>query len=618
MSRVPRDGNKYGEYRYPGDLKMAVCHDLLGAIIYFLLFIAFLVIMIVGCVNGRAWIYILPDDSIGNFCGRNNQDLRSEIGNDSFPLYDYGDYPYLLFAADTVTLEKQICVKECPSSGDLNEVLAPHPFQHLDDWCPQDLIICPPWTNYKDHEELCTCAYKTESLLHRCVPTGDGANVTSLIDKIEKFLGDIPLLGRGIASVSANWDVIVVMSIVSIVFAIIWIILLRCLTKPLVYLMIFLVPAVFVALGVFLFVDGAKIVGRIDQMKFRIAAIVCWVIAGVLVVILIFTCSSLKRGIAIMEISSRALGSNLNILVLPLFALLIGIFFFILFVISSVMNYSSGTFTVIGGHLSITINKTLQNLLIYNLIYFIFICVHCYFVNYYAISAVLTPWYFCQDDDDLPPCRCVTSIWYAFTRGLGPITVVSLIMTPLYIFIAFMEWLQYKAERESDSCIVKCLLKCCTCCLKCFAKIAGYVNKALLTVHQIYNIGFCESAGKVFDVLNNDLGLTLILNGICRFILWLSKLIVAGLCALFAFLRVRSRDEKVDWVLPVVVVFLASFVLGGMVLAMFDMVVEVTFVCFICDKKMMSDGASAMYCDGETQQMFDDLKDSRFQGVEGN
>jgi hypothetical protein len=182
-----------------------------------------------------------------------------------------------------------------------------------------------------------------------------------------------------------------------------------------------------------------------------------------------------------------------------------------------------------------------------------------------------------------------------------------------------MEYVETKVREKTDNTLVRCLISCCKCCLKCFTNIAGYVNKALLTVSQIYNTNFCESGSKVFDILSAEMATALLLNGICRFIIFLSKMVVAGACGLIAVLWLQSRDRDVDWGLPFAVVFFVSFLLCGLILNMYDMVVEITFVCYMSDKAMTANGSSRReYTDAETKAMFEELEKPGNHLVEGN
>jgi hypothetical protein len=96
-------------------------------------------------------------------------------------------------------------------------------------------------------------------------------------------------------------------------------------------------------------------------------------------------------------------------------------------------------------------------------------------------------------------------------------------------------------------------------------------------------------------------------------------MIVAGVCGLFAVLWLQKRDRDVDWGLPFGVVFFVSFLLCGLILNMYDMVVEITFVCFMSDKAMTANGTSRReYTDAETKAMFEELQKPGNHLVEGN
>lgn len=615
-TNLPKDGSDWGKYRYPGDIRKSGCHDIFGVILWFLLFIGFIVILGFGANKGRIWVFYKSWDTQGLYCGFDNRKLVDEVNNASFVPYDYTNYPYLFFGAGADFKKKQMCVKECPTSGKLTQAVEADTGSTFDiTKCTDSTkILCPPGVDSStlNYPNMCSCSYTTKLLMNRCIP--DVNEELTEVSKtfagsIDTIIQEIPGFASALSSIQSNWVPILVLSICSIIISLLWIMLLRCCTKPLVYIIVIAVPILIIAIGCWFFFEGANAIRYGDDKDSKIVAYVLWAVAALLIVIILFLLKKLKKAIEIMKIASKALGHNLTIFFTPIIAILFEIVFWIIFIFSSLLNYSAGKFTLNDdSKLVIQSDKTFQYLLIYNLIYMVFISVFVYFTSYYGVSGSVVQWYFQQSS--AAKCRCAVSYFIGWTKALGTIAITALIMTPLYLFMILMEYIDYKTKKEQEkSCIWKFILKCMKCCLACFERLMRYLNKSLLTISQVYNIGFCRSASKVFDVVLSDIAMTVLLNGISFFIVFLSKVIVSALCAWFAFLWIRYTTNAAGWFLPATIVFILSYLVSTFILNMFDSVIDIIFVCYMSDRKMTSDGAiRPLYGDTSVKDSFDEMK----------
>jgi hypothetical protein len=633
MSGRPRpevaDGDakaEWGRYARPGDIRGSRFHDCLGLVVFAALLAVSIALLAVGIARGRPWVLTHSWDETGNFCGVDNTALADEVANlGGFALRDYGDRPFLFFGAGRAVLglgdgdprleppgQRQYCVRACPTAEALGA--APQELYVLAfaDACDNASRICPPWLTAAQREEnarpggLCVCPYPTYPLFGRCVPLVDeqaiGAelvgNVTAILRSLKNILFALPGLGQGLTATVDLAPTVALWVVLSFVIGVVWTLLLRCVAPAIVYLIAVLVPVVIAVLGIWLWFYGEhSFFFRDEGDSHRICAGICFAIAVVIAAIVLFLWSRLKAAVAIIGMAGRALWGNLTALAAPLISLVLLAVFWALSLTSAVFNYAAADFTIgnrtsvfVGleedtPFLTMSLDHDLEYVLIYILVYLIFISVHVYFTNFYAQSSAIVEWYFQGASSGPCNCRCLYGFLLAFTKGLGTIALCALIMTPLYILILICEYLDRKAQQESDTipCFVQFLIKCMKCCLWCFERVLRYLNKALLTFSLIYNTNWWASAKLTIDVLLKDTIMVAIMNGITTFIVFLSKVVVAGLETFGFFITINYGKETAGWIMPAFIVFFLSYVVASFVLSMLTNVIDIVFVCFVAD-----------------------------------
>jgi len=608
------------------------CHNCFCAILFLIVIAAFFGILIFGCIKGHPWMIYKSWDSEGQYCGEDMTKVQIQGNVTAFPLRDYTNYPYLFYSAPSG--KKQICVKECPKVGSLKyaitngtaqedifsgvtSIVNPH-------WCPVDLRICPAWATDAQKQnddffaENCTCSYPTRVLLNRCIPNLDDSIEElskKFLNTVLKFAEVIPGFSNAVMSLFKLWVPILVCSLLSIVVAYIWCLLLRCITGCLVYFVVIFVPIVLIALGIFLFFYGDNFVKLNDDQTNKYIAYACWIVAAILILLLIFLWKKLKSAIATMKIASKAIGKNFGALFSPFVSLLWLLIFWALIILSCVFVYSVGglKYNETEKKIESLLDKNCQYLLIFNLVFLIFISAHTYFTNYYAISGAMVKWYFNAQKGTSCGCFCLRAYLIAYTKALGTIAFTTFVMTPIYIIIILLEWAEKKAKDKHASKMVLCIVRCLKCCCKLFEKLMRFLNKTLLTVHQIYNCSWGKAAKITLKILMGDIALTALLNGITSWVLFLSRLVVGAISTLIfiAFIKYQYSEES-GYILPCAVVFILAFVISSLVLNLYDHIVDIIFACFLSDKDITQDGANRpMYSEAEMSTMVNNLKTSQ-------
>jgi len=559
-------------------------------------------------------------DSFGEYCGMNNSALKILSLPKNLTLHDYSEYKYAFFSASDVS--NMICVKECPKNGTLGAALANGTASIVSRQlhCQSD-VICPPYITDEEKSNLtylfehCSCSYKTSVLLNRCIPEIDGNFIQDskeFINKVFSKLSSNSGFSQAMMAMFKLWKPLLFCSVISILISYIWIYFLRCVTGCLVYFVVIFIPIALIFLGVWLFLFGANFAGINDNKRNKIIAYVCWGVAVLLIVLLIFLWKRLRQAITTLKIASKATTRNFGSFFSPFISLLWVIAFWVVVIVSCVMNYSVGGLMYDPDEQKIKnyFDKNCQYLCIFNFIFLIFISAHCYFTNYYAVSGTVVKWYFEGQKGTCCGCWCIISYLKAWTKALGTIAMTTFIMTPIYVFIILLKWAEKKAKDQNASKIVKGIIKCLQCCCCCLEKILKFLNKNILTVHQIYNLNWGAAAKITIKILMGDIVLTALVNGITAFVMILSKILVSAICTIIFVVYVRYvNPDQTGYMLPAALVFVLGFVLSSFILNLYDDMVDIVFICFLADKDLTQEGSvRPMYAESDVTQLIDNMK----------
>jgi choline transporter-like protein 2/4/5 len=436
----------------------------------------------------------------------------------------------------------------------------------------------------------------------------------------------LPGLGQGLSATVHLKHLIGIWVGLSLAIAFVWIVLFRCTAGFIIYPLVILVPIVIAGIGVWFWFRGDHFfLFNHESNAHRICAGVLWAIAVIIGLVILFLWRKLKTAVAVIGIAGHAVWSNLTSLATPLISIILLVVLWAISLAAGLFTYTRADFMIENrtsavsvfeettSYLTMSLNHTMHYILIYLVIYLIFISVHVYFTNYYAHSSAIVDWYFQGGIGGPCNLRCLYGFGIAFFKGLGTIALCSLIMTPLYVLILICEWLDRKSRQEQSTlCIfVRFLICCMKCCLWCFEKLLRYLNKSLLTISQIYNTGWWASAKITLSVLLGDALMVAVMNGITTFIIFLSKLVVAGLTTFGFLLTMKAKEQASAWFIPAVIVFASSFIIASFLLGMFANVIDIVFLCYLADQDLTGSGAQCPYygCE-ELRGKADELKTS--------
>ena len=439
---------------------------------------------------------------------------------------------------------------------------------------------------------------------------------------------------------------IIVLLLISAVASFIYIIILRFILKPLIYLtLIGLVGA----LGFAVYYCISKYLQLKDEKKtsvelkpdanYYLSLSITWLIAGIiagliLLVVLLLILVLIKRlclAIQIIKEASRAVTSIFISLLFPVIPLLLQLGFLAYFIANAVILACSGTslFRITGNSSNMTVgspcepgsspdcifykygfdSSTIYNSVIsflntyqwvpqlYNLFMLFWVQAFIIGFNQMVLAGCFGDWYWSKSKSS---CILFISLKDTFVYHLGSIAFGSLLIA----ICKFLRTLITLVERRLKSatgnnkvigCFIKFMGCCCKCCLWCLEKVLKFINRNAYIMVAIYGRNFCKSAYDAIKLLASNPLRALVLDRVTDFILFLGRLLITagvGVLGFFffskafyihpTFRRYFAPELRYYWV-PLVCVIIGAYLITKIFFTVFEMAVDTIFLCAMKD-----------------------------------
>uniref|UniRef100_A0A8C5A4G5 Choline transporter-like protein n=1 Tax=Gadus morhua TaxID=8049 RepID=A0A8C5A4G5_GADMO len=198
---------------------------------------------------------------------------------------------------------------------------------------------------------------------------------------------------------------------------------------------------------------------------------------------------------------------------------------------------------------------------------------------------------------DVPPCPLFSSFSRAVRYHTGSLAFGSLILSVVQLARILLEYLDEKL-RGANNVVARFIVCCLKCCFWCLERFIRYMNRNAYIMVAIYGTNFCTSAREAFFLLMRNVVRVAVLDRVTDFLLFLGKLLIAGgvgVLAFFVFDRkltifVEVPDLNFYWV-PIVTVFLGSYLIAHGFFSVYAMCVDTLFLCF-CEDLERNDGSA--------------------------
>ncbi|KAM4049000.1 choline transporter-like protein 1 [Anomaloglossus baeobatrachus] len=241
-------------------------------------------------------------------------------------------------------------------------------------------------------------------------------------------------------------------------------------------------------------------------------------------------------------------------------------------------------FTNEQGFVEFKINGPLQYMWWYHLVGLIWISEFILACQQMTIAGAVVTYYFTRNKNDLPFTPILASVNRLLRYHLGTVAKGAFIITLVKIPRMILMYIHSQLKGKENAC-ARCMLKSCICCLWCLEKCLTYLNQNAYTATAINSTNFCTSAKDALVILVENALRVATINTVGDFVLFLGKILIVSATGLAGILLLNYQRDYTVWVLPLIIVCLFAFLVAHCFLSIYEMVVDVLFLCFAIDTK---------------------------------
>ncbi|XP_059377885.1 choline transporter-like protein 1 isoform X1 [Carassius carassius] len=586
---------------------------------WFLLFTLFLVGMGGICgftiMTGGAARLVFGYDSYGNTCGQRNDPIEGV----RLSGLDHTDRKFVFFLdpCNIDIIQRKIksmalCVSQCPTEElatyfDLKRFamingselcsyeLPGHKYPQL----PERFEKCP---------KLPVPESKALPVFNRCTPV-DISCYAKFAEAVITFVSDNSMLNRLIAGVAASKEIIVGLCLLALVLSMILMVIIRYISAVLVWILTALV--VLGSLGGtsvlwWLYIDYRMTMNETmtkdlieteepnDGMKttkdhaqgLLIYAVSATVFTGILLLLMLFMRKRVALTIALFHVAGKVF-IHLPLLVLLPFCTFLALSLFwvywimVLLFLGTTGNPEENEDT---GLVEFRLTGSLQYMTWYHAVGLIWISEFILACQQMTVAGAVVTYYFTRDKTKLPVTPILSSVLRLARYHLGTVAKGSFIITLVKIPRLILIYIHNQLKGKENAC-ARCMLKTCICCLWCLEKCLNYLNQNAYAATAINSTNFCTSARDAFMILVENALRVATINTVGDFVLFLGKILIVTCTAFAGVLALNYQRDYTEWILPLIIVCLFAFLVAHCFLSIFEIVVDVLFLCFAIDTK---------------------------------
>ncbi|KAK5864289.1 hypothetical protein PBY51_015542 [Eleginops maclovinus] len=583
---------------------------------WFLLFTVFCVGMGSICgftiATGGAARLVFGYDSYGNTCGQRNEPIEGV----RLSGLDHTDRKFVFFLdpCNIDIVQRKIrslalCVSLCPpekmeSYQDLKRFamlngselcsyeLAGHKYPGL----PERFSRCP---------KLPVPPSKPLPVFNRCTPV-DISCYAKFAEAVVTFVGDHSVLHRLIAGVAASKEIIIGLCVLALFLSMILMLIIRYISAVLVWILTSLVVLGCLA-GTsvlwWLYIDhrlygnatsshlreelreeGAEL--RDSGQALLVYAAAATVFTVILLLLMLFMRKRVALTIALFHVAGKVF-LHLPLLALQPFVTFLALLLFwsywvlVLLFLGTSGNPEPNEETALT---EFRLTGPLQYLTWYHAVGLIWITEFILACQQMTVAGAVVTYYFTRDKNRLPVTPILSSVLRLVRYHLGTVAKGAFIITLVKIPRLFLMYIHNQLRGKENAC-ARCLLKTCICCLWCLEKCLNYLNQNAYAATAINSTSFCTSARDAFVILVENALRVATINAIGDFVLFLGKVLIVTCTAFCGVVLLNAQRSYAEWLLPLVIVCLFSFLVAHCFLSVFEIVVDVLFLCFAIDTK---------------------------------
>uniref|UniRef100_A0A673AIB2 Choline transporter-like protein n=1 Tax=Sphaeramia orbicularis TaxID=375764 RepID=A0A673AIB2_9TELE len=559
---------------------------------WFLLFTVFCVGMGSICgftiVTGGAARLVFGYDSYGNTCGQRNEQIEGV----RLSGLDHRDRKFVFFLdpCNIDIVQRKIksmalCVSLCP---------------------PEEL------KTYQDLKRFAMVNGEASSVTHRVdvSPVAHRVDVSPVTHRFAEavvtFVGDNSVLHRLIAGVAASKEIIIGLCVLALVLSMLLMVIIRYISAVLVWILTSLVVLGSLA-GTsvlwWLYIDHrlygndttVKITKEVkDEVEVRrdsgqallVYAIAATVFTIILLLLMLFMRKRVALTIALFHVAGKVF-LHLPLLTLQPFVTFLALLLFWIYWILVLLFLGTSGNPVQNEETGLTefrLTGPLQYLTWYHAVGLVWISEFILACQQMTVAGAVVTYYFTRDKTRLPVTPILSSVLRLVRYHLGTVAKGSFIITLVKIPRLVLMYIHNQLKGKENAC-ARCLLKTCICCLWCLEKCLNYLNQNAYAATAINSTSFCTSARDAFVILVENALRVATINAVGDFVLFLGKILIVTSTAFAGVLLLNYQRDYAEWLLPLIIVCLFAFLVAHCFLSIFEIVVDVLFLCFAIDTK---------------------------------
>ncbi|XP_077391888.1 choline transporter-like protein 5-A [Festucalex cinctus] len=607
---------------FRGPVHKRNCTDVLCCWIFILVILSYVAIGIVAWLHGDPRKVLHPTNSYGEFCGQKG------TANAKRPILFYFNILKCANPAILINLQcptTQLCVSKCPdkfatyTEMQLEHKLGNSYWQYYRQFCKPDFNNPnKPVSEVLRDEDCPSMIVPSRPFLRRCLPdvitlngTATVANKTIFKDAFEtaRSVTELQNAARGIRGLvdtrelglkivedyTKSWPWIVLGLLMSLVFSLIFIVLLRftaglMLWTTIIAVMLLLAYGMWycsVVLTTLGHSQGSDVsiveVGPQTDLKVYLQLRETWTILlaslGVtevsILLILVIMRRRIKLAIALLREASKAIGHIMSTLFYPVVTFILLTACVSYWAVIAVYLASSGDaiYKVVSPNVSCphsnstcnpeTFNRSnisqeascvgsqclfafyggetpyhryLFLLQISNLLIFLWLFNFSLALEQCTLAGTFSSYYWAKrKPEDVPSYPLFSSFRRAIRYHTGSLAFGALVLSVVQLFRITLKYLEKKLK-GLDSSLSRFILCCLRCCFWCLEKFIRYMNRNAYIMVAIYGKNFFSSAQEAFFLLMRNMVRVAVVDRVTDFLLFLGKVMIAGGVGVLALL----------------------------------------------------------------------------------
>ncbi|XP_078229845.1 choline transporter-like protein 1 isoform X10 [Callithrix jacchus] len=555
--------------------------------------------------TGAAARLVSGYDSYGNICGQKNTKLEA-IPNSGMD-HTQRKYVFFLDPCNLDLINRKIksvalCVAACPRQ-ELKTLSDVQKFAEMNGSALCSYNLKPSeYTTSSKSSVLCpklpVPASAPIPFFHRCAPVNISC-YAKFAEALITFVSDNSVLHRLISGVMTNKEIILGLCLLSLVLSMILMVIIRYISRVLVWILTILV--ILGALGGtgvlwWLYAKQRRspketvIPEQLQIAEDNLRALLIYAISATVFTVILFLIMLVMRKrvaltIALFHVAGKVF-IHLPLLVFqPFWTFFALVLFWVYWIMTLLFLGTTGSAVQNDqGFVEFKISGPLQYMWWYHVVGLIWISEFILACQQMTVAGAVVTYYFTRDKRNLPFTPILASVNRLIRYHLGTVAKGSFIITLVKIPRMILMYIHSQLKGKENAC-ARCVLKSCICCLWCLEKCLNYLNQNAYTATAINSTNFCTSAKDAFVILVENALRVATINTVGDFMLFLGKVLIVCSTGLAGIMLLNYQQDYTVWVLPLIIVCLFAFLVAHCFLSIYEMVVDVLFLCFAIDTK---------------------------------